>query len=60
MKMPKSRSCKTCKFLWQDWSVNASDFENNDDNWTDEEIEKYYENGEEGCPHWQEMKGGEW
>ena len=59
MAKPK-RCCWTCEYLWQDLSVNASDCENNDDNWTDEEIEKYFENGEEGCPHWKEQEGVKW
>ena len=47
------RCCDTCRYLWQDFSVNASECENNDPRWTDEEVTKYYENGEEGCPHWE-------
>ena len=48
------KCCETCKYLEEDLSVGAAWCENNDPNWTDEEIEKYYENGEDGCPHWKQ------
>ena len=56
---PVKRCCETCKYLEEDLSVGAAWCENNDPRWTDEEVTKYYENGEEGCPHWKEDKDGE-
>lgn len=48
--------CETCEYFLEDPSVNAFDCENCDEDWTDEEIEKYFENSEDGCPHWKQAE----
>lgn len=44
--------CDTCKYCWQDYSVNASECECEDI--TEEEIDKYFCDGNDGCPHYEE------
>lgn len=55
-----TRTCETCRWHQTDFSVGAGWCENNDDTWTDEEVVKYYEDGEPGCPHWAEEEQEEW
>ena len=44
------KCCETCKYFWEDRSTNASDCENTEIN--EDELDKYYCDGEAGCPHW--------
>ena len=44
--------CDTCKYFWEDRSVNATECENQEI--TEEAIIKYYEDGEPGCPFWEQ------
>ena len=44
--------CDTCKFCWQDFSVGASECECEDI--TEEAIIKHFEEGECGCPYYEE------
>lgn len=44
--------CRDCKFLFEDSSVNY--FECECENMTEEEIDKYFVEDGDGCPHYQE------
>ena len=44
------KCCETCKYFWEDHSVGASECENEIIN--EDELDKYYGDGEDGCPHW--------
>lgn len=44
------KCCETCKFYSYDGSTGTSDCSN--DNITEEEIDLFYSEGMEGCPHW--------
>ena len=44
------KCCETCKYFFEDESVGATDCTN--ESIEEDEIEKYYTDGEEGCPHW--------
>lgn len=46
------RSCESCVWSFIDNSV--GDIECTNDDLTEEEIVKYYENAEDGCPHYKE------
>mgnify|MGYP003293438034 CR=1 FL=1 len=46
--------CYMCKHRWQGLSVNASECECK--NITEDEIDKYFVNGDKGCPHYEEEK----
>lgn len=46
--------CDMCKHCWQDRSVNASECFCEDI--TEDELDKYFVNGEKGCPHYEEEK----
>lgn len=50
----EKRECYNCKYFIRDTYLNYDDCTNNDDNWTDNEVTKYWENSEGGCPHWKE------
>ena len=52
--MMAQKTCYTCRYFEEDFSVGAYWCENNDTTWTDDEVEKYFENDEPGCPHWKE------
>ena len=43
------KSCLYCKYYDEDYSTGTSKC-NNYDNMTEEEIEKYYTNGQDDCP----------
>ena len=44
------KCCETCKYFWEDRSTNAFDCENTEIN--EDELDKYFCDGEDGCPHW--------
>lgn len=50
------RRCETCKYFGEDFSVGAAWCDNDDPRWTDEEIVKYFEDSEDGCPYWEEAE----
>ena len=43
--------CCDCKYFWEDRSVNDTECQN--DNMTEDELIKYYEDYNEGCPHFE-------
>ena len=44
------KCCETCKYFFEDSSVGVTDCTN--EFIEEDDIEKYYTNGEEGCPCW--------
>lgn len=44
------KCCETCKYFFEDGSVGVTDCTN--EVIEEDDIEKYYTNGEEGCPCW--------
>jgi hypothetical protein len=54
MSVCDKKICENCKYLWADYSVNAFECENNEVN--EEEIDKYFSEGKEGCPHFVEIE----
>ena len=48
------QNCYYCKYCWRDIGVGARECTCDDENFTEEEIVKYDENMEDGCPHFQE------
>ncbi len=44
------KCCETCKYFFEDGSVGVTDCTN--ESIEEDDIEKYYTNGEEGCPCW--------
>lgn len=49
-------NCNSCDYCWRDESVGYREC-TCEDNFTDEEIVKYDENMEDGCPHYKEGEG---
>ena len=47
-------NCNNCKYCWKDESVGYRECQCEDDNFTEEELEKYEGNLEDGCPHFKE------
>ena len=47
------KRCKNCKHFFYDYSTGASEC-GKYDNITEEETDKYYMEGEENCPYWEE------
>ena len=47
------KRCENCKHFFYDYSTGASEC-GQYDNMTEEETDKYYTEGEENCPHWEE------
>ena len=45
--------CENCKHFFYDYSTGTSECDRYD-NMTEEETDKYYTEGEENCPHWEE------
>ena len=52
MSVCDKKICENCKYLWADYSVNAFECESEEVN--EEEIDKYFSEGKEGCPHFVE------
>lgn len=46
--------CENCKYFWADYSVNAFECENNEVN--EEELDEYFSEGKEGCPHFAKVE----
>ena len=44
------KCCETCKYFWEDRSTNAFDCECEEIE--EAEVDKYFTDGEAGCPHW--------
>jgi Zn finger protein HypA/HybF involved in hydrogenase expression len=49
---PMKRNCENCKHFWEDRSVNY--FECTNCEITENEMERYFENGEDNCPRFEE------
>ena len=47
------RNCETCNYCWRDESVGHRECTCKED-FTEEEIVKYYEDMQDGCPHYKE------
>ena len=47
------KRCENCKHFFYDYSTGASEC-GKYDNMTEEETDKYYMEGKENCPYWEE------
>ena len=47
------KKCENCKYFFYDYSTGTSEC-GKYDNMTEEETDKYYTEGEENCPYWEE------
>ena len=54
MSVCDKKICENCKYLWADYSVNAFECENNEVN--EEELDEYFSEGKEGCPHFSKVE----